>query len=405
MAVSTSPKARQASRVRLPDGTMLSLAATSDLRRHQAVLSLNYERGAAACLCVPASVELAICRRETKERVSYYLRSHPGVGQRHASWCIFEGESGTAAAPPPAVVNVGTLRIDGGLSTRESADEEPAATSARDGSRSPAISLQALAVRLWTSAALDRHDPQNAIRASTYALSRVRRAALGDGLRTVQGTLADLLLLVPPGGVEERVAVFAERARRTLLEAAARETRVIVVGEVGPKIAVPSKSAGRMAMKNIERLTDGWHVAWRQAIAAVVLRDPDLSALIRDERARVLAFVLADRDVEQKTLWARRIAFWPVTRGYIPVASIAQLQLAEYLVSAGRAFERPLSEVRPPVPDFVLTDTPGRVPIAVLEAHADSVAERARASGVPEAAWWTWRASEAVPTLPPRRGA
>lgn len=394
-------------RVMLPNHRTILLKNAAELDRWQHLLRNVYRTGDATCFCVSSGVALSICRLRLGSGERYYLRSHPSVSHLHHRGCLFGPEASNSHA---GSARDGLLRLEGGLKTREVRERtsDPVERRKRPSrARGPETSYLELARHLIERAGLNEHDPQKRPRSVCAVFTRLRAAS---HIRTSAGDLADLLLLVPPGGEPDELAPFTLGSRIVLDRAERSRRRVVVIGEIG-SLDQPRGEVGRLFIKGLERDL-GWHCAWRREQASSALRRfRHAASSFGAAGARVLFVGSFDLEPAKKTLWLRHGALMLTAKPMIPLDSSHELTVALALMREGRHFRKPLSQTDDTLPDFELLDVgEAPVPMEVFGMNTAEYIERARAKTAMydtrygTNGWWRWDVTrqQSMPSFPTR---
>lgn len=402
------------SRVRLPSGQVLTIAATADVAQWQSALRRDYRRGDCVCLCVAGKdLPLTICRLRLGDAAeTYYLRSHPSSSGDHMRICPFY------TSPHAAAVSVlsdgdGAIRIEGGLRIRTLAERtaEPS-THNRSGSHSDTAETKLLQIlrALWLEAGLHVWEPATARRSWKDIALLVD--AIAQDVRTSEGRLADVLFTAVPGDAEVARA-GADRFAKLLARARKRRTRLMIIGEIGAIDDVAEdRRAATLFIKGFPRGI--MRLLWDQPLIDLTrTRFPSALALLRErpDESRVAAILTVNPHASDAVGFVHVLSLQAMTRSFTPVDSGFELDLARRLMAHDRHFRKPLAAEDGIMPDFELLDCEhAPYPLEVfgmntpeyLQRKAEKIQRYERERG---GYWWSWAPPGMMPDLPPATAA
>lgn len=386
------------------------------------VLTMAHGKGLVRCTCSGIGEKrLWIHSRSDSDR--FHLARFPNTGPEHSEDCVYygtdPGASGMGSYKKGVIEELDDgntkIKLKVGLQQRltkaptDDATKAPAATAkASAGSSQSSMSLQGLLHHLWTQTGLHTWAP--AMKGKRN-LSVVHHHLMAAAMKTYAGRikLSQNLLIgtVTPDGDHARLnrakslAAGNERRRLVVIAPLAKyqegleaSSTLPIAGFHGIPHLVMSDPLWETAQRRFATELSAWGTG--QMIVAIAQTDPPKRG-IGAPRAEV---------VDAAFMW--------VTKDWMPVQSGFEAMVAEKLVEEGRRFEKPLrfdshDEV---FPDFLLKDTPERMPLEVWGmatpeyqtrksekiAHYD---EKYGPSG-----WWSWNAAagDPIPVLPVAAG-
>lgn len=425
----------------LPGGERFLLEwRRTDPERWERRLKAKYDESRSAdrsdkarCLCQHRGAALPLQIRYRADSHSYHLAVWPNEGPLHEKTCPFykpDPEKSGRASYVKSVIREGedgdvavTLSI--GLRRKgppRAVDDTPLPASDRPGqARQRRMTPLGLLHLLWERAGLTEWRPQFAgHRTPTAALGRI--ASAGTRIRTQGRLISDLLCPVAPG--HERFG----RRLHAIVRTEGKENHLFLIGFVE---ALEPDPRGKFTM-TLSGQRDGYRcfvtvpaaernrLVRSHQLAAATLALPEAA---RQAHVAALLYVTARNIGAPNSRWrgwiqaeVRTGALMTVSRSMLPFESSHELAVADALVAAGRAFEKPLrfdAEWDLVFPDFILQDTARSAgyPMEVFgrmdEAYA---ARRARKESYYDATfgaggWWSWDATTGsrIPAFPPAR--
>lgn len=406
------------SRIQLASGDTLYLDGPTALDRLQPMLQRAHgRRGVHHCLCRSVErVPITIVRLGTGESERFTLRSHPGKRLAHDADCDFtdlteraprvKAPSETPAADEP-------IRLEGGVQIRdltlEPSEPKPPPDVKATHPERQATRLVEVAKMLWERALLDRLKEKSPKRNWSNVAPRLLAAA---ALPISGGCLLqDILAVIVAGGDPTAVVRSAERFETTMKSNREARRRVLIIGELGGVNDVKiGQNRTAMFLKGLSQ-SSPWRVLWDQAmIDSTRRRFPIATSLTRRADARVIAIVTGEVDPTGKTLVDVHVcSLVALTREFIPVESVFELDVARALATQQRRFSKPHSPRNGVHPDFLLEDCgPDAV---VLEVYGLDTPDYLQSKDRKRALYqdrgivcWEWNAlGGPMPALPPRR--
>lgn len=384
----------------------------------QSVLKAAYGRAELRCGCKG--------RGQKRLAVKYYegtntfsLARFSLTGGEHAADCQYYSANPVQSGPGGDALGVIDQRPDGSIKIRleigmlERGDvAAPAAPARQKEKRAPSakqssMKLLGLLNYLWEEAGLNQWKA---------AFAGKRRASLtywwlnnaADNVWAGHVKLVDQLLL-PAFGSDTREA---DRNRVRAAAALRAKHRMLIIAPLATftqdrsdAMSRQLKIAGFHGMPIAFMQSGLWDHTVRRFASAV--------AGWRDGQGTV---VIAQVELKQgaKGMYATVIdmALMSVTTEFIPVESSYERMVAERLVAEGRSFMKPLRfdpGAGLVLPDFILTDTPGEVPMEVFGlSDADYLQRKAEKRAYYDerygtAGWWNWDAAAngAAASMPP----
>lgn len=319
--------------------------------------------GHARCLCVPGGRRLQIRLREGL----YHLAVWPEDALSHHRKCTFrmraEAETRRASYAEGAIIGKpdGSVDInaDVPLKVRVEAkagpverNEEP-----KSGGRTRAkVGMLGMLHSLWERAGLNEWRP-----GWTRDWWRCRRELINLDGRVNGEPIEDAVYCVPAWRESERRAIEAAWAKfRSRLETQSTyRMRGIVVGEL--KSVELSKYSYKVKLKHHLHAFFIDKAVFERAQQSA----PSAAAQFDNSTAHVIMTVVVEV-TRSGTLKGVDLSFMLTSRHYIPADSSYEMQMAESLVDAGRAFTKPLRyDGEAEFPDFRLQDQEGECVVEV----------------------------------------
>ncbi|SAI72970.1 Predicted transcriptional regulators containing the CopG/Arc/MetJ DNA-binding domain [Bordetella ansorpii] len=385
----------------------------------KSVLQQNYGKATVRCRCSGNGAKrLSIrCRADAD---TYHLARFPGTGPQHAADCVYwhadPTSSGLGAYQQGVVQETDDgewrIRLRHGLLRRapNQVDDEDTPQAAPPspggrGTKQPSMKLLGLLHFVWTQAGFNRWSPKMAGKRNLGVVHHHLLEA-ADNILTGRSRLSHFLLAATP----QADGPQAKRNRATA-EAASKQSRRLVV--IAPLARHQAKAEGgatlpiagfhgipHLAVKPLiwTHLNERFGAelnAWRKGARTIAVLQTDVPDLINGiARAAVLD-----------------VALMRVTSDWIPVDSTYEAQAADWLVTQGRRFEKPLrfdASNEHTFPDFWLLDAGRDFPMEAWgRSDADYLRRRADKVQYYDAkydvgGWWSWDASagQAFPALP-----
>ncbi|UIF89251.1 DUF1173 family protein [Cupriavidus sp. UYPR2.512] len=319
--------------------------------------------GHARCLCVPGGRRLQIRLREGL----YHLAVWPEDALSHHGKCTFrmraEAETGRAGYGKGAIIEKpdGSVDIhaDVPLKVRVEAktgptqrNEEP-----KSGGKTRAkVGMLGMLHSLWERAGLNEWRP-----GWTRDWWRCRRELINLDGKVNGEPMEDALYCVPAWRESERGAIEAAWAKfRSRLERqSAYRLRGLVVGEL--KSVELSKYSYKVKLKH--------HMHAFFVDKAILERAqqsaPSAAAQFDNPGAHIIMIMVVEV-TRTGTLKGVDLSFMLTSRDFIPADSSYEMQMADALVDAGRAFTKPLRyDGEAEFPDFRLQDEDGECVVEV----------------------------------------
>lgn len=352
---------------------------------------------------------------------SFWLARFGNTAGEHVADCRFSSDDDIKRGADQAAAGVIDVQRDGnvkvrleiGLKIREvDHDKAPASGgNPRSGGQSQAaIRLSGLLGYLWDLATLNRWQPYWAGNRNQHTTFR-RLHAAASTINVGELALVDQLLVpaASPGDAD------ANRNRERVQAAIANKRRLLIVAPLASYTAERADRAKR------ELTIAGFHGMPRVFLAEgqwdrIAKRFPlVIAGWAAGGQTVVIAQVEVQEPAGRQSARLVDAALMSVTAQWIPVESGYEREIANRLVSAGRAFYKPMrydqneSEVHP---DFVLLDCErGEVPMEVFGRSDEAYLARKREKAAyydrtfGESGWWCWdatlpRALENIPAFP-----
>lgn len=319
------------------------------------------ETGHALCLCVPGGRKLQIRRRDGVFHVAVW----PLDGEAHHAHCRFHKPPADMTGRSAYTAGAIEERADGCLDIRSrvslkvrTEDRNPSTERDAGGGGQSRASAGLLGVMhaLWERTRLNQWQPH-----WVRNWTRCRWA-----LRSIDGSIngqrmSEAVYVVPTYEEARRDAIEAEfeRFRKRLTTAGLYRLRGMVLGEV--RRLQESQYGFRIDLRN-QRLP---YFVSHQLIARAQRSYRHVFAQLESPRARVVVLLVIEVS-KQGYLTITDMAAMLTTRNYIPAESSYELEMADALTAASRAFIKPLryDGHAEEFPDFRLTDT---IPESVVE--------------------------------------
>lgn len=390
-------------------------------RSWKAVLKSAYKFGMVKCACRGVGAKrLAIKYFAGSD--SFSLARFGGSAGEHAADCRFSSDDDNDRGTDKAAAGVIDVQRDGnvkirleiGLKIREVDPDRKTTVEGkpRSGGRSQAaIGLSGLLGYLWDQATLNRWQPYWAGKRNQYTTFRRLHSSAG-AITAGDVALVDQLLLpaATPDDAEanrnrgrvraaltdkRRLLLIAPLASYTLERAERAKRDLTISGFHGmPRVFLAEGQWDRIC-KRFPLVASGWARGHQTVVIAQIE--------VREREGRLSANLVD-------------AALMSVTAQWIPVESSYEREIANRLVSAGRAFYKPMrynQDEGEVLPDFVLLDCErGEVPMEVFGRSDETYLARKREKAAyydrtyGETGWWRWDATvpgalENIPAFPP----
>jgi hypothetical protein len=338
-------------------------------------------QGHARCLCVPGGRRLQIRLREGL----YHLAVWPEDAPSHHVKCTFrlraEAESGRAGYAKGAIIEKpdGSVDINADVPLKVRVEARTGAIERIEepkngGSKARAkVGMLGLLHSLWERAGLNEWRP-----GWTRDWWRCRRELINLDGKVNGEPVENALYCVPAWRETERDAIESVWAKfRARLEAHGDyRLRGIVIGEL--KSMELSKFSYKVKLKH--------HIHGVFVDKALVERAqqsaPPAAAQIGNPNAHIITIMVVEV-TRNGTLKGIDMSFMLTSRHYIPSDSSYEMQMAEALVDAGRAFTKPLRyDGESEFPDFRLQDQDGECVVEVWGMMGNPVYEARKAQKI-----------------------
>lgn len=388
---------------------------------HQQLLAAAYGDAPAVCLCrtptTAAPLRLAIGKRGDR----FYLARYPNSGQQHDPRCTFYERPLLTSGIRCYAPSVAETSKDGTKSVSVSFPfglTTPQKT-ASSGQQLQSMSMQGLTDLLFESAALNFASPGGEQRNWYSVSTRLQSAA--ETIHIGSHPLSAHFQAIPtkPG--------TRDKARAQTLFSVPGRSLILLARLYG--YTTPN-NYGSVALKLggvIDLGLNLWCNLSASKLAALQARYPRQHSLLDAQKGAptfvIACFVgtIATQDPSKASPHKRfvvdDIALLEVTRGFIPVSSEGEAQLAADLAAGGRTFARPLRYELPaeePLAHFELLDT-GRTAPYPLEVYTDPNVSYMKTRHAKQAyfnanypgRYWLWDTTQdaSMPALPPAEAA
>lgn len=355
---------RKDQRIDLAGHTLVLDDILQDPVRHRKWFELaRASHGHARCLCVPGGRRLQIRLREGL----YHLAVWPEDALAHHHKCTFrmraEAETGRVGYGKNAITELpdGSVDIhaDVPLKVRVEAKTGPITRSEepKSGGKSRAkVGMLGMLHSLWERAGLNEWRP-----GWTRDWWRCRRELINLDGKVNGESMEDALYCVPAWRESDRGSIEAAWAKfRSRLETqSAYRLRGIVVGEL--KSVELSKYSYKLKLKHHMHAFFVDKTIFERAQQSA----PAAAAQIDNPGAHIIVTMVVEV-TRNGTLKGVDLSLMLTSRDFIPVDSSYEMQMADALVDAGRAFTKPLRyDGEAEFPDFRLQDLDGECVVEV----------------------------------------